>query len=182
MKKLLSHALPAGLLTAATLMLSAPAHAYCGNYQPGMLAFIAGSPPRPAVCAYQGDYMVNQGPMYDGPARVAPQPTYAPARTATASYPYVHGQYKMSVEPVERTVVRTRPVKRTVVKRKVVKEDVVERDVVKRKAKRASGGKRMTVEVKNELPPTKGKPKVIRAQAEVRIYSPERMEIRLFRR
>jgi hypothetical protein len=36
--------------------------------------------------------------------------------------------------------------------------------------------------VKNDLPATKGKPQVVRARAEVRIYGPERMDIRLYRR
>ena len=171
MKKILSHALAAGVLAAALFALPASAQdraVGCSYYQPGMLAFMIGA--RPAPCAYQGDYMVNHGPVYDGPARRAPQPTYAPAPTAS-NYPYVHGQYKMSVAPATQTaVVRRSTVKGTTVRSKRVTEE------------RAVKGKRMTVEVKNELPPTKGKPKVVKAQAEVRIYGPDRMEIRLFRR
>jgi hypothetical protein len=155
-------------LAAAAALFSLPASAQsdravgCSYYQPGMLAFITGV--RPAPCAYQGDYMVNQGPMYDGPARPAPQPTYAPTPMAQ-HYPYVHGQYRMSGAPAAET---------TVVRRTTRSKRITE--------KRAVKGKRMTVGVKNELPPAKGKPKIVKAQAEVRIYGPDRMEIRLFRR
>jgi hypothetical protein len=164
------------LLAAAAFVFSAPAHANCGSYQPGMLAFVTGV--RPAPCPYQGDYMVNQGPMYDGPARIAPQPTYAPARTSFAGdYPYVPGQYTAHAAeaPVMRTMVR-----RDYGARRTVYEPVRKGSVAKRTAVKQSGS-RKTVNVKNELS-TKGRPKVVHARAEVRIYSTERMDIRLYRR
>jgi hypothetical protein len=131
----------------------------CPNYQPGLLAFVTGI--RPANCSYQGDYMVKQGPTYDGPALVAPQPTYAPA-ASSAAYMYGPAQTQQPVQAeTPSTVVRkpARPVKRV---------------------KRAP--KRPVVTVEGDLPAAKGKPKIIRATAEVRIYGPERMEIRLKRR
>lgn len=36
--------------------------------------------------------------------------------------------------------------------------------------------------VKSDLPPRKGKVQIVKARAEVRIYGPERMEIKLYRR
>src|SRR5204863_30535 len=39
------------------------------------------APVRPATCIYQGDYMVRQWALYDGPALIAPQDTYAPSPT-----------------------------------------------------------------------------------------------------
>jgi hypothetical protein len=50
---------------------------------------------RPALCAYQGDYIAQQGPTYDGPAVIAPQPTYSPS-------PYVYGGYRVQREGVVR--------------------------------------------------------------------------------
>lgn len=163
MKKSPSYSLRSGLLAAAAVLLfGTPAQAQaiaCGAYQPGMLAFVTGI--RPAPCAYQGDYIVNQGPAYTGPARIAPQSTYAPNQMA-ADYPYVRGQLNIARAPAaERAVVR-----RTTAKRAAVK----------------STGKRMTVNVKNDLPPRKGKVQTVHARAEVRIYGPERMDIRLYRR
>ena len=122
----------------------------CSYYQPGLLL-----PYRWRRCiqrraSIKARYIVKQGPVYDGPAIVAPQATYAPSRTIN----YVHGPYHPVVaEPA----VRHRTVKRTVRKKTVVN-------------------------VKNELPATKGKPQIVRARAEVRIYGPERMDIRLYRR
>lgn len=175
-KKSLSRALHAAMLATAAMLLGAPAHAAnvgCGNYQPGMLAFMTGT--RPSPCAYQGDYMAAQGPAYTGPARVAPQPTYAPTRTA-ADYPYVREQIRTEAPAAERVTVRKRTVRST-----------TRSTTVKRTA-----AKRMVVNVKNDLPPRKGKVKndpprkgkvqVVHARAEVRIYSPERMDIRLYRR
>ena len=78
MKKFLSHCLAGGAVAAATWLAPSPAIANpavaCGAYRPGLLAFMTGV--RPAPCAYQGDYIVNQSPKYDGTAVVAPQPTY----------------------------------------------------------------------------------------------------------
>ena len=42
--------------------------------------------------------------------------------------------------------------------------------------------KRTTVNVEGDVAPAKGKPQVVRANAEVRIYGPARMDIRLYRR
>lgn len=177
MKKSLSHFLRSGMLAAATaLLLAAPARAAaCGNYQPGMLAFLAGASTRPATCTYQGDYMVKQGPTYSGPAVVAPQPTYAPTPTA-GNYPYVHGRYEADtaraadIAPVRKRVVRGKTVKRVAAKRPASKRPAVK------------SGKRPVVKVKNELPAGKGKVQIVHARAEVRIYSPNRMDIRLYRR
>jgi hypothetical protein len=176
MKKSLSDFLRSGVLAAtAALLLAAPAHAAaCGNYQPGMLAFMTGT--RPAPCPYQGDYMVKQGPTYGGPAVVAPQPTYAPTPTA-ADYPYVSSQKSGSALAAETGPARKRVVRSATVKRVAVKSTAAKHAAVKRAA-----GKRPVVNVKNELPPRKGKVQIVQARAEVRIYSPDRMDIRLYRR
>jgi hypothetical protein len=132
----------AGGALAAVFALASPAAAQpiaCSYYQPGMLAAI-----RPAgPCVYQGDRIAQQGPVYDGPAVVAPQPTYAPSPTVSAMY----------APAVRRTVVR-----------------------------RAPAVKRTMVYVEGDVAPAKGKPQVVRANAEVHIYGPERMDIRLYRR
>jgi hypothetical protein len=137
MKKMLTHYLVAGAL-AATCAFASPAMAQavaCGVYQPGMLAFLTRT--RPAPCSYQGDYLVNQGPTYSGPAVIAPQPTYSPSPTVGG---YVHGSYRVARASVARHTV----------------------------ARRIGSGK--------------GKVEIVRARAEVRIYGPERMDIRLYRR
>ena len=160
MKKTVSHCLAAAVLAAAALHAVTPAMAdsavACGSYRPGLLAWLAGTAVRPATCVYQGDYIAHQGPTYDGPAVIAPQPTYSPSRSVAG---YVHGPYRAPA-------VRAKPVvRRATVKR--VKRTVVKKSVVN---------------VKSELPPSKGKAKIIRARAEVRIYGPDRMDIRLYRR
>jgi hypothetical protein len=157
MNKSLAHYLVAGALAAATLPFATPVMAQavaCGNYQPGLIAFLTRE--RPAPCAYQGDYMVKQGPTYDGPAVIAPQPTYSPSPRVAG---YVHGPYR-----AQPAVVEDEPVVRRV-------------NRVKR-----MGAKHSVVSVKNDLPPGKGKVQTVRARAEVRIYGPERMDIRLYRR
>lgn len=132
----------AGGALAAVFALASSAAAQpiaCSYYQPGMLAAI-----RPAgPCVYQGDRIAQQGPVYDGPAVIAPQPTYAPSPTVSAMY----------APAVRRMVVR-----------------------------RAPAVKRTMVYVEGDVAPAKGKPQVVRANAEVRIYGPERMDIRLYRR
>jgi hypothetical protein len=153
MKKYLSHCLVATALAVAAPANISPASAQaiaCSYYQPGLLAALSLAPPHPAPCEYQGPYIVKQGPVYDGPALVAPQATYAPSRTLN----YVYGPYQ--------PVVAAPAVRHTTVERTVRKKTVVS----------------MT----NELPANKGKPQVVRARAEVRIYGPERMDIRLYRR
>jgi len=125
----------AGGALAAAFAMTSPAVAQpiaCTYLSPGMVTGI-----RPAgPCVYQGDRIAAQGPTYDGPAIVAPQPTYAPSRTAVG-YPYVPGRYQdaavMQMEPV-----------------------------------RSMRGE--------------GTPQIVRARAEVRIYGPDRMDIRLYRR
>lgn len=146
MNKTLSHALAAGALAAAALTAASPAGAQsvaCASYRPGLLAFMLRT--HPAPCAYQGDYMVQQWAGHDGPALIAPQPTYSPS----PSPGYVHGEYIVERAPV---------VRRTVIRR---------------------GAKRPVVNVATS---GKGKPEIVRARAEVRIYSRERMEIKLYRR
>jgi hypothetical protein len=152
MKKYVLHCLAAAAVVSAAPASISPAAAQavaCSYYQPGLLAALSLAPPHPAPCEYQGPYIVKQGPVYDGPAIVAPQPTYAPSRTLN----YVHGPY-----------------------RPVVAEPAVRHTTVKRTRTKT------VVNVKNDLPATKGKPQVVRARAEVRIYGPERMDIRLYRR
>jgi hypothetical protein len=114
-----------------------------------MLAWIAGAV-RPAPCTYQGDYIAQQGPIFDGPAIYAPQPTYAPSPTLN----YTYGDYQDQgyVGPA----VRYPTVRHSV--------------------------RRNAVRVRNELPRGKGKPEIVRAKAEVRIYSRDRMDIKLYRR
>ena len=132
----------AGGALAAVFAMTSPAAAEpiaCSYYPPGMFAAI-----RPAgPCVYQGDRIAQQGPVYDGPAIIAPQSTYAPS-------PTVNG---VLAPAVHRTVVRRGPVV-----------------------------KRTTVNVEGDVAPAKGKPQVVRANAEVRIYGPARMDIRLYRR
>lgn len=150
MKKIWSHCLALGVLAAVTAPAASPAMAQataCGTYQPGLIGFLSSST-RPATCVYQGPYMVNQGPVYDGPALIAPHRTYAQSRTINS---YVHGEYRVAAP--------ARAVRYGAVKRRAM------------------------VNVRNE-PRLRGsgKPQVVRADAEVRIYGPRRMEIRLYRR
>jgi hypothetical protein len=167
MKKSISHCLRVSLLAAGVALIAGlPAKAdpvVCSHYRPGMLAFLTGATATQCV-AYQGDTMVNQGPAYDGPAVIAPQSTYAPTRTA-AGYPYVHGEYAAD------QAVQAEPVRKRVVRRATVKR------IVKR-----TGGKRQVVNVKSDLPRRKGGVQIVHARAEVRIYGPERMDIKLYRR
>ena len=89
--KTCAHYLLAAALAAAALPLASPARAEavaCGMYRPGLLTGMTGV--RPALCAYQGDRIAQQGPTYDGPAVIAPQPTYSPS-------PYVYGGYREGV-------------------------------------------------------------------------------------
>jgi hypothetical protein len=105
MKKTLAHYLIASGLIAAALPLASPARAQavaCGIYRPGLIAMLA--PVHPAPCAYQGDRIAQQGPVYDGPAIIAPQPTYSPSPTVGG---YVHGPYRVEQErAVRRSGVR----------------------------------------------------------------------------
>ena len=107
------------------------------------LTFIAASlsPVRPQCAIYQGDYMVNQGPVFSGPAVIAPQHTYAPTPTAFG-YRYVSGY----------------------------SDGVIARHATTR-----------VVNVQTDEPAGEGAAQIVRARAEVRIYSPQRMDIRLFR-
>jgi hypothetical protein len=98
MAKILNHELLAGALAAAALSFASPAMAQavaCGIYRPGLLALLA--PVHPAPCSYQGDRIAQQGPIYSGPAIVAPQPTYSPSPTVGG---YVHGPYRVAPERV----------------------------------------------------------------------------------
>jgi hypothetical protein len=100
MKKTLAYYLLAGALAAATLPFAPPAMAQavaCGIYRPGLLALLA--PVHPAPCAYQGDRIAEQGPIYDGPAIIAPQRIYSPSPTVGG---YVHGPYRVQSEGVVR--------------------------------------------------------------------------------
>ena len=134
---------------ASVFAMASPAAAQpiaCTYLSPGMLAAV-----RPAgPCVYQGDRIAQRGPVYDGPAVIAPQSTYAPSRTA-AGYPYVPGVYHsaavMQMEPM----------------------------------RGMRGGKRGVVNLQSDLPHGKGTPQIVRARAEVHIYGPERMDIRLYR-
>lgn len=105
MKNKFAYALVAGALV-APLPFASPAEAGWGGcgYRPGLFT----SAIRPATCAYQGDYMVQQWASHDGPARIAPQDVYAPSRSVAN---YVHGPYRaapaVEVEPTyRRTVMR----------------------------------------------------------------------------
>jgi hypothetical protein len=94
MKKTLAHSLVAGGFFAAAVPLASPAMAQavaCGIYHPGLIALLA--PVHPAPCAYQGDRIAEQGPIYDGPAIIAPQRTYSPSPTVGG---YVPGPYRVS--------------------------------------------------------------------------------------
>ena len=100
MKKTLAHSLVASALVAAAVAVASPAMAEavaCGIYHPGLIALLA--PVHPAPCAYQGDRIAEQGPIYDGPAIIAPQRTYSPSPTVGG---YVHGPYRVSSERVVR--------------------------------------------------------------------------------
>jgi hypothetical protein len=88
MTKTLAHYSVTAALLALALPVASPAMAEavaCGIYKPGLIAYLTGV--RPAPCAYQGDYIAKQGPTYDGPAVVAPQPTYSPSRTVAGYIP-----------------------------------------------------------------------------------------------
>jgi hypothetical protein len=140
MKKTLFQVVAIGALAAA----ASPAGAQnvaCQDYRPGVFAYMQRI--HPAPCPYQGDYMVQNWASYDGPAVIAPQPTYSPS----PSYAYVPSQYAVQPAPV---------VRRTTVRR--------------------------YASVKSSAPSGKGKPEIVRAQAEVRIYNRERMDIKLYRR
>lgn len=164
--------LSAAAAGAAALFAATAANAQCGNcrgdYEPGLLAYIAKAFTSTAatdcvrcVPDYQGDYMVNQGPVYSGPAVIAPQHTYAPTPTA-AGYPYVPGYAATAAEAepaLRQRIYPGAPPRRVVKKRPVRKVAKVEV---------GPSGK-------------KGAPQIIRARAEVRIYGPERMDIRLYR-
>src|SRR6476661_3873791 len=100
MQKTLAHSLVAGGLVAAALPFASPAMAQavaCGIYHPGLIALLA--PVHPAPCAYQGDRIAEQGPVYDGPAIIAPQRTYSPSPTVGG---YVHRAYRVQSEGVVR--------------------------------------------------------------------------------
>src|SRR3954465_12194882 len=95
MKKTMTHWMFAGALVTAALPFASPAMAQavgCGTYQPGLIAFVTRV--RPALCSYQGDYIAQQGPAYDGPAVIAPQPTYSPSPTVAG---YVHRPYRVAL-------------------------------------------------------------------------------------
>ena len=116
--------------------------------------------------------MENQGPVYAGPAVIAPRPTYAPTPTASG-YPYVSAQsVQYEGQPDSDQVnndVQTSP-------RYRVARAAPERRVVYRRAPA-----RRIANVRHGPPAKKGGVKVIRARAEVRIYGPQRMDIRLYR-
>jgi hypothetical protein len=112
----------------ATLFAASAASAHCTPcrpvYQPGLLAFVTGLFTAPAVvecgrcapvlprcvrCAPvdQHDYIVAQGPVYSGPALIAPHATYAPSALAVG-YPYVSGyrvEHRFVRRPVRHAVV-----------------------------------------------------------------------------
>lgn len=134
------------------LAAASTAHAQGCPSDRGLLEFL--SAPRPQCAVYQGDYMVNRGPVFSGPALIAPQHTYAPTPTAFG-YPYVHGDYA-AVPAVE-----------------IYRPAVVHRIITRRVATRAT-------HVRGYVPPRKNS-EIIRAKAEVKIYSPHRMDIRLYR-
>lgn len=162
----------AAALSAAALLATSAANAQQRrDYEPGLLEFLARGMTASAAstgtdcanCAPNGDYMVNQGPTYSGPAVIKPQPTYSPT-PAASGYPYVSGETKgAAVEEPEPIRSRVYP-------------GVTYRRVVKR-----SPPKRRVANVEIARPAKKGAPQIIRANAEVRIYGPERMDIRLFR-
>jgi hypothetical protein len=141
MQKSPTHYLMAGALAAAAAALASPAGAGGCSYYPGVFA----APIRPALCVYQGDYMVQQWASHDGPALIAPQDVYAPSRT------YVQSAYR--VEPV--VAIEPAP-------------------VVYHRVNRV-------VSVQDDLPRSQGRSQVVRARAVVRIYGPQRMDIRLYR-
>jgi hypothetical protein len=115
--------------------------------------------------------MVNQGPVYSGPAVMAPRPTYAPTPTASG-YPYVSGQADRYEESAEyQSGNEYQPAPRYTVRRAAPARRVVYRRTPARRV----------VNVRNDLPAKKAGAKVIRARAEVRIYGPQRMDIRLYR-
>ncbi len=157
-------------VAAAALFAASAANAQCGScradYEPGLLAFLtkaftASSSTECPGCApaSHGDYRVKQGPTYAGPAAIAPQPTYSPTPTA-AGYPYVGSDVAPGQE-VELAPPRLYP-----------------REPVRRIVKRPPPTRMAKVEVQTTK---KGALQIIRAKAEVRIYGPERMDIRLYR-
>ncbi len=80
---------------AAVLMAASSASAEpmdCGSHAFWAKAFPWLSDRTRCIPVYQGDYMVDRGPVYSGPALIAPQSTYAPSRTADG-YPYVYSRW-----------------------------------------------------------------------------------------
>lgn len=141
----------AGAILLATTAASAQCVPCRPAYEPGMLAFLAGlfTPGAPECVRClpmdQHDYIVDQGPVYSGPALIAPHATYAPSPMAVG-YPYVLGY---GIAPEHRAVRQLPP------RRKIAQAE-----------KKASA---------------KQKAEVINAHAVVKIYGPERMDIRLYR-
>lgn len=87
--------LSAAAAGAAVLMAVSPAGAEpmdCASHAFWAKAFPWLSDRTRCIPVYQGDYMVDRGPVYSGPALIAPQPTYAPSRTADG-YPYVYSRW-----------------------------------------------------------------------------------------
>jgi hypothetical protein len=176
--------LSAAAFGVAALFAVTAAEAQCTScrpdYEPGLLAYLSAKFSKPsapadcAQCAYRGDYMVNQGPVFSGPAVIAPQHTYAPTPTASG-YPNVsaRAQYEAVPNQVEGEVAPASPIYRPAPSRRYVQlHEPRSRPVMRRRV----------VQVKHDAPPAKGKPQIIRARAEVKIYGPQRMDIRLFRR
>jgi hypothetical protein len=164
------------VITAAcltTVVTVSAASANCGvcgsSTQPGLLAYLFGTTGCTPCPAGSGDYMVNQGPVYSGPAVIAPPPTYAPTPTASG-YPYVYAQGESEAPAYQES-----PVYRDPPRRRVSRVVPVHRTVHRHAAIRQVASARKHVPVK------KGGPQFIRARAEVRIYNPQRMDIRLFR-
>src|SRR3954467_5852713 len=108
MKKSASHLFAAASLATAAFVGAPSPAAACGYYQPGLLEWLAGPyPVRPAPCVYQGDRIAEQGPDYDGPAAIHPQPVCRRSLTDP------HGLYQPGVAVAPReTVMRGATVRR----------------------------------------------------------------------
>jgi hypothetical protein len=164
----------AALFTAS----AAKADCACLSSQPGLLDFLM-SKFSPASCVpcpgvYNGDYMVKQAAAYSGPAVIAPQPTYEPTPTASG-YPYVAGQYEAQAMAQYESQPPEGAQSGTEYRAPAQVHRSARRSVVFRPAPA-----RKVVILRKNAPRKKGM-QLIRARAEVRIYSKQRMDIHLYR-
>jgi hypothetical protein len=176
LQRLIAATACAAALFAAT---AAKADCACSSSQPGLLEFLVSKFSSsqascvPCPTAYNGDYMVNQGPVYSGPAVIAPHATYEPTPTASG-YPYVSGQYDANALAQYESRADDAQLG-TEYRPPAQLHRRAHRSVVFRRAPARK------VVILRKISPKKKGTQIIRARAEVRIYSKQRMDIHLYR-